>query len=329
VSQRVKPRVGLDRDRPYETTEGWVLVNFHDGAEAILQTGARIVPRTARGMDLVQGRVNIRTVNPARPFEVTAGPLRIQINGETALNRHADGTLDLLRLGGECSVARNQTSLAADPNVGRAIRIAPDGTIQPSPMRSIDATREWTSELTDVAQSGGRHEAGTDHLVFRADRLLPYDDQDGLFGRPSHVEILDEGRTIRLAGNCWKRLPIDRVISDDTVLEFEFRSGSQGELHGIGFDDDNSHRSGRTLFQLHGVDALWGGIYAWRGAAVGEWVRYSIPVGRFYTGRVKDLVLWADDDEHGAAESLFRNVRITSSRLDRPGTTPTQRSVEP
>ena len=45
---------------------------------------------------------------------------------------------------------------------------------------------------------------------------------------------------LQIEGNGWKAIDFPYTVTEDTVLEFEFRSDAEGEIHGIGFDNDNS-----------------------------------------------------------------------------------------
>lgn len=306
----VKPGKGLDRRRFYEVKSGWVLVNFYDGAELILKDHAAIYPIDTHTADFIQGQMNVRVLSPARPFIVNSDDLQIVVRGQALVRREPNGSvLVAFFKQDDGEILMGDRKLPFGPDQGRAVNITSDGVITPLDIRDSEFAAEWVevmSKSIGPAAPTGRVTA----VTFPLERLLAYDDQDGLFNKGTRMEVLDGGATLRLTGNCWKRLPFKRTIHPETVLEFDFRSGSQGELHGIGLDTDNSHRTGRTLFQLHGIDALWCGIYAYRDYSGGDWAHYRIPVGRFYTGEMSDLVFWADDDEHGAAESLFRNVVI-------------------
>ncbi|MGB0600547.1 MAG: cadherin-like domain-containing protein, partial [Rubripirellula sp.] len=68
--------------------------------------------------------------------------------------------------------------------------------------------------------------------------------------------IVDGGATLEIAGNHWKKIDFAYEVTADTVLEFDFRSGIQGEIHGIGFDTDLGISKERT-FALYGLQN-WG-----------------------------------------------------------------------
>lgn len=109
------------------------------------------------------------------------------------------------------------------------------------------------------------------------------------------ASIQDSGQTLSIRGNGWKKIDFAYDITAQTVLEFEFKSTKPGEVHGIGFDTDNRISPDRT-FQLYGSEN-WG-INQFRTYAsrAGEWVRYQIPVGQFYTGSMQYLTFTNDHD---------------------------------
>ena len=124
------------------------------------------------------------------------------------------------------------------------------------------------------------------------------------------VSVEDGGSTLHLTGNGWKDYDFPYTVTEDTILEFEFRSTATGEIHGIGFDSDDNLSEDKA-FTLHGTQN-WG-INDFKDYAgqEGEWVRYRIPVGEFYTGDF-DRLFFVNDHDSGAgdAESFFRNINV-------------------
>lgn len=117
------------------------------------------------------------------------------------------------------------------------------------------------------------------------------------------------GSELRIDDNAWKSINFPYVVTANTVIEFEFRSTDQGEIHGIGFESDNSISSNR-IFKVHGTQN-WG-YMNYDNYSGSSWKSYSIPVGQFYTGSFSKLVFVADDDwsGNGLGESRFKNVRV-------------------
>jgi hypothetical protein len=130
--------------------------------------------------------------------------------------------------------------------------------------------------------------------------------------------IENSGATLHLVGNTWKKIDLSYNVTADTVLEFDFKSTTQGEIHGIGFDTDDGINADRT-FQLYGKQ-VWGiQDYDDYGPAAPAYKHYRIPVGQYYTGPVNNLFFVNDHDvEHPTGESFFHNVKISQGSMDDP-----------
>ena len=98
-------------------------------------------------------------------------------------------------------------------------------------------------------------------------------------------------------------------VTADTVLEFDFKSGSQGEVHGIGFDTDLGISSNLT-FKVFGTQN-WGLSAFNNYDAAGAYKHYQIPVGQYYTGAFSYLFFANDHDVSSpTGESYFSNIEI-------------------
>lgn len=128
---------------------------------------------------------------------------------------------------------------------------------------------------------------------------------------------LDDGATFALGGNRWQQTSQTFTIESGTVLELEFASTAEGEIHGIGFEEDGSADNAPRIFQLFGNQSNANTIRdfdTYSTATIGTFVKYTIPVGQFYTGSSFRLVFANDQDGTLPNNtSLFRNVRITNS----------------
>ena len=84
---------------------------------------------------------------------------------------------------------------------------------------------------------------------------------------------------------------------------------SQGEIQGIGFDNDDGISAGST-FTFYGSQT-WGiqDYKDYAGSAPGV-KHYMIPVGQFFTGTYQYLVFVNDDDAAPEGDSKFSNIEI-------------------
>jgi hypothetical protein len=121
------------------------------------------------------------------------------------------------------------------------------------------------------------------------------------------VEV--RGSSLTLTGNNWKRIAFPYTVTRNTVVELDFMSNAQGDVQGIGFDVDNAPSYGSS-FKLYGTDA-WGIRDAARYTRPGQVQRLVIPVGQYFTGRMRWLTFINDHDvANPMSQSRFSNVRV-------------------
>lgn len=149
--------------------------------------------------------------------------------------------------------------------------------------------------------------------------LSPYSSPLG-GSNPPNVSIEDNGNTLHLTGNGWLQISMPVLVSQNTVLEFDFKSNSQGEIHGLGLDIDQSADPTHT-FKLYGTQSYGVNTFNDYTASAPNWKHYSIPVGQYYFGQMLYLFFANDYDvDNPNAESYFANVEI---HLSIPVVTPT------
>jgi hypothetical protein len=131
--------------------------------------------------------------------------------------------------------------------------------------------------------------------------------------RNSIYESIENGKGFSIIGNGWKRLQGAYTITSDTILDFEFSSSAEGEVHGIGFDNQDFMTENRS-FKVHGTQA-WGIRNFDNYDGSGQFRRYVIPVGTFYTGNFNKLFFVHDRDAApvNSMESKFRNIKVYKS----------------
>jgi len=122
--------------------------------------------------------------------------------------------------------------------------------------------------------------------------------------------IFLSGDRVDLYDNAWKAHPTNYSITPNTVIGFEFRSTSQGEIQGIGFDNDDNISTNYS-FQLTGTQN-WG-IQNFNNYSGSSWESYSIPVGSFFTGSFDRITLINDNDAGTGNDARFRNVKVYES----------------
>lgn len=114
------------------------------------------------------------------------------------------------------------------------------------------------------------------------------------------------GSSLTLSNNTWKYIPFNYTVTANTVIEFEFSSTSQGEIHGVGLENDNTLSSDR-IFKVHGTQNY--GITNFDNYSGGT-TTYVIPVGSSFTGNIDRIVFVNDNDAGSGNNSTFSNVKI-------------------
>lgn len=138
-------------------------------------------------------------------------------------------------------------------------------------------------------------------LSFNGTSLVSHSNNDaGVYSFP-------DDNTVLVEDNTWRALLLDYDVTANTVVDFEFQSTSQGEIHGIAFASNATATSSQT-FKVHGTQN-WG-ITNYDNYSGSTWVSYSIPVGTFYTGSFDRFVFVNDNDAGSGNNSYFRNIII-------------------
>ena len=167
--------------------------------------------------------------------------------------------------------------------------------------------------LDSIGSGGGGGGPCAGCLDFDTVATAAYSNQDG----SGSVNVLDAGSTLALTGNRWRRTTQTFNVTANTVVEFEFRSTSQGEIHGIGFDEDDTLSNDQRIFQFFGTQNWSGaiqGVVSYGTGDLGTYRSYQIPVGQYYTGASMRLV-FVNDKDAGTLNNTsdFRNVRVFES----------------
>ncbi len=126
-----------------------------------------------------------------------------------------------------------------------------------------------------------------------------------------NIQVIEDNNGFLLTNNAWKAIPFEYTITADTKLEFEFMSSQQGEIHGIGFENNlSTSGSANFLFQLYGTQTYGRQNYD-DYTEEGIYKKYIIPVGQFYTGNANYMTFVMDDDAYPRdGNSLFRNIKV-------------------
>lgn len=131
--------------------------------------------------------------------------------------------------------------------------------------------------------------------------------QDAACGSGAVIE--NGGLDLHLTGNCWKQIDYAYTVTANTIMEFDFQSSVETEIHGIGFDVDQTINNPINIFQLSGTQIY--GIQDFDTYVTGSGlVHYTIPVGSYYTGSFTAMTFTNDNDAGPIGDSIFSNIQV-------------------
>jgi len=124
-------------------------------------------------------------------------------------------------------------------------------------------------------------------------------------------QITNGGTTLIIQNNAGKSISLNYPVTGGTVIEFEFKSTAQAEVHGIGFDNDNT-LSASQIFKLYGTGGngqLNSDFDNYDGSG---YQSYLIPVGEYYSGANLGKLFFVSGNTSGMAggNGYFRNIRV-------------------
>ena len=157
---------------------------------------------------------------------------------------------------------------------------------------------------------GNDYIIGTTGQNISAANILSYGGGQDANGTAVQIE-----NGLEMNGNTWKKVLVNYTVTANTVVEFDFRSTSEGEIHGIGFDNDDGISSNAT-FKLYGTQN-WGRNNYEDYTGSGNFEHFRIDIGQFYTGTLSHFFFVNDHDiSVPTANSSFRNMVIYETNTD-------------
>lgn len=121
------------------------------------------------------------------------------------------------------------------------------------------------------------------------------------------VTVENNGTTLRIKGNGWKKISFGYAPTSKTIMEFDFQSAFPGDIHGIGLEEDNTETATR-VFQLFGSEVY--GLQTYKNYSSGV-KHYKIPAGVLTTSGKVNMVFVNDHDAAPpTAESIFSNIKV-------------------
>lgn len=215
--------------------------------------------------------------------------------------------------------SRLTLAIAAAPGGGTAV-VNADNTIIYTPAANAEGPDRFTYIIHDERGRAATAtvtilvEGGHTAIDLRDYSLNSYGGKQDA-GKAS---VQDQGATLQVTGNAWKQIKFPYQVTPNTILEFDFRSSNQAEIHAIGFDSD-ADGSSEFGFQLYGTQEWGHAEFKNYASTAPQWKHYRIPVGEFYTGSFDRLFFVNDHDiSRPTGESYYANIKVYERR---PATT--------
>ena len=101
-------------------------------------------------------------------------------------------------------------------------------------------------------------------------------------------------------------------------MSLTFRSFAEGEIHGLGLDEDSNTQTGKPrAFKVYGTQKNWNGMNQdydnYNGS--GEYAHYTIPVGTYFTGQMNHIFFFNDNDLPKACNDVPANDQTTDKQM--------------
>lgn len=286
---------------------GRVELDFLEGTNVIIEGPAEIGLKGNNRLYLKSGTIIVQSSQESFSIETASQVLDIQeaLVGVSAKETHSE-----FHLFSGVAKFQNELQTADTPNleVNTAIKF-PNASLASPENFEINPGQFPTFEKIK-----GRENQTA--ISFLKSKPVAYGYQDAQHDLKSSFSVSADGNELSLEGNSWKMIEINSEITEDTVLEFEFRSDAEGQIHGVGFDTDDKYQTDKqhVLFQIYGFEVRNGIGQQFNSYQGSEWKTFQIRVGRYINGPHKYLYFAADDDVTGKAKSQFRNVKIFEAK---------------
>jgi flagellin-like protein len=167
------------------------------------------------------------------------------------------------------------------------------------------------------------------------DDSVPDNDYTGSQSGSGTTTVTDGGRTVKLNGSQWKYLVYPYEVTPQTMITFEFKSTAEGDIHGIGLEDDTSGQDSDRILKLYGTQN-WGiDVSAENSVPPYDqsdgWRRYTIALGELYDTDERgpaDSLVFVMDCDPGPTESGPNRIKCKSRNNGKPTATSWFRNVE-
>jgi cyanophycinase len=136
----------------------------------------------------------------------------------------------------------------------------------------------------------------------------------------ARAEVGSSGYALSLNGNTWRKVRLQAPVrlTAQSVIQFTFSSNSEGRVHGIGFDNDDTITAddARYFLQVYGTGG-WGRLVDDEYTQPGTSVTYTINLGQYFgptfQGNFRYITFANDDDGEAfsTADSRYSYINLS------------------
>ncbi len=137
-----------------------------------------------------------------------------------------------------------------------------------------------------------------------------------------NTDVEDNGATLMIVGNPWKRIDLDSPyrVTSNTVMEFDFKCTTFAEILAIGFETtwESDLGDASRHIQLGGRDVWSGSAQAYNNYSGTDWIHYKIYAGDYLApGDYNKVTFVGDEDSTYSLEAWYRNLKIYEDANDK------------
>lgn len=126
-----------------------------------------------------------------------------------------------------------------------------------------------------------------------------------------NVVVSASGDQVDFAGNTWQQTSLSYTVTQNTIIEFDFKSTVEGELQGFVLETDSNFQTGSNVIQLYGTDNDSYFDTSYQYTSLGDWQHFVIDVSDYVIGEITSLAFVNDDDRSPQnSNSSYRGFAI-------------------
>ena len=154
-----------------------------------------------------------------------------------------------------------------------------------------------------------------DPLNFVEADFISYTNQD----KVNNTFAVMNNTELHMAGNSWKSLDFDYVVTGNTYVQLDYQTVVQGEIQGLVFleqglnvNASSTVHANASIIRLDGYQSISTGQGTLYNETAGTWETITIKLSDYNAvgTQIDNLVFVNDDDDDKTGDALFRNIKV-------------------